>query len=456
MTNGFVNTKPSHYGICLFDGRVPGPGWMAIDGGPARRIEGPGDLNTGTLWWVNLTYDECRDTGLLLNPWIRHSGFLRASMDALVDDLGLVPAPPSQRSQELSGYFERLMRMVARAGVVPRAASLTHDLAQVFPPAAFPSDDIEQPCRHAYQDWTRTHVRPPGAGVTVALHFPRIPYAWRQLQIPVPDAACGWTFVPPSSLPPGRDRLSWISRLQVPSLVKVRLNRIQPEVSDIFAFGTGARDNDSSLLRRQWMSEPEAMALIALTDTGDTEIVIEGVWLANRSCPQTPPPAFDFLWNDPAFAASWSAGVLAENLWVAACAREKVAPRSGRTQRVSFRAVWARAVDRVRLCQVALALRAKGWAVLNYGVGALRVSITPDAKNELLADALALGLVPPLSLTLGSIDQAPLEWGGEDLAVTEALLRAHGNAAALRKLDTLHLLSPREQAEVLHSIEGLE
>lgn len=435
------------FGVILFDAGELGGGWAAVNGGPAVRVAGVGELDTGCLWLSNLRFSTFHEAGLSWNGWVRHSGYLRVPLDRAVEEWGFSAEDSSSTATYLSGLFGHVMTIAQRLGVPPhfRAPALAHELASIMPHPEFPSSKAVAATRHALQEWTRTAQRVSKDEKLITLQRPRGAHAADLLRCPVPTGP--WKHVDAAKLPPMR-RLQWVQQLGAPFFAKVQVHGVEA-VGEVLSFGSGARDDDNRPLRREWVTAPE---LIVLSQFGDVEIL--AVWVGSECQPMVLPAAADELLLSPAALTSWSAGVVAENLWVGAALREQT-PARGQEARISFRAAWLRADDRMRMFVIAQKLTAQGWRVHSYGTGAVRVVLPqdPTEAQRLLREAFALGLEPPLAVS-GRQPLRDAAWGGDTASQWAAMLRLGAHKSVLLRLDALPVMAPADRERLFGDLMG--
>lgn len=437
----------SGYGVALFDDDEADAAWAAINGGPAIRIDGVGGLDTSILWLTNLDFTAFHRAGLSWNGWVRHSGFLRVKIHQILEEWGLQREDAPTQATYLSGLFSHVMELAAQAGVPAfTGPTLYHDCVPVHPPAEWPKNDAALATRHALQEWTRVAKRVDPAAKLITLHRPRSALATEMLSMQVPVGP--WRYIDSRKLPRVR-RADWIQGMGVPYFVKIQLHGVE-DFGGLLAFGQGARDAENRPLRREWVSAHEFEMLRELAPDLD----IDAVWMGTSVVDLQVSEKVSDLLLSPAGHSSWSAGVVAENLWLAATVREQKPPRAA-DPRISWRAAWLRAVDRIRMFSLAQAMVARGWTVKSYGTGALEM-VLPGAGNDvrqMIADAMELGLEPPLSLTKAEPLRG-VRWGGSMAAAATAMLRAAGRRDVLLKLDVLPCMDEEAREKLFGDLMG--
>lgn len=439
------------YGCVLFDGGQPGPGWACVAGDEPRRIDGIDALGTGCLWLTNVPYDVMAVDGVGSNPWLRHDGYLRLRVEQIFGEWGLQDEPPDVCSGWLADLFDRVMRYAG--ALLPdqdwSKRTLVEEMASAWIEPEMPEEPygeaMSRALRESIQEWTRTPVRSPKGNITIKFWRPRMTHCQNVLAVPVPVGP--WKLVAGNTLPPRGERMEWLTHdVTVPVLsnIVIQQDSVSDDLALLFAFGGGARDDQGYALRRSWCTHPE---LVALNNLQPVEV---DVAFLGSGYQQIPPPKLDAdaleKLLSPIGAASWSAGLVMENLWLAAARPAAIRTRSQNKRRraVSYRGAWLRAHDRIICFTAAGQLFQRGWLVTGYGTGAIWVSVERENIGYLLHDAFAAGLVPSLqhikdipdirSFTSGvDINR----WGGAGETLIEALARYSARGENLVVLDGL-------------------
>src|SRR3546814_20355235 len=104
------------FGLVLFDDpKDPSSGWAAVAGEESpRRIGGPNELSTETIWWTNMSYEFFfKKTEAWRNPWHRHDKYLVASPSDVLREWGHDPKEVSSDfvCQFVATAFGRVMQL---------------------------------------------------------------------------------------------------------------------------------------------------------------------------------------------------------------------------------------------------------------------------------------------------------------------------------------------------------
>jgi hypothetical protein len=309
----------------------------------------------------------------------------------------------------------------------------------------------------------------PKGGRSITLRAPRVAHAREMLAQPVPMGP--WRFLKRDALPKRAEIVEWLTN-GPPVIARISIANLAPQIAEIFAWGSGAKDDDGKPMVRHWAATPELLTLAHFTD-----LDIDAAWVGTGYGPPMPvPAAVDPARATPTAHASISFGLVSEAIWGAACRRAPAAlvraasgyggkggrhgggggGASGGGKRpslgVAFRALWIRAADRAAMFRAAAGLRSQGWAVSGYGAGGVTVCALPEALAEVVRDDLAEGLAPaPGVAARFGLPAGPTNagWGGEPMAAADARLRASGQGGLLLKLDAVPFLPPARRAALL-------
>lgn len=447
------------FGVVLFDDvAVCREGWACIAGGQPMRVQSPADLDTGVVWWANADYDQMRETNLNKHAWLRNSSYFRASMKNVMDEWRLGDRPAAEAAEVLAVIAGNTMAMARR--VMPArqkfgATALAGDMADLYPAALVPAcREEEDALRHALQEWTPVPgVRSPRTAVHLPLRFSRVDHARMLLDMHVPLEG-KVEFVPADAM--GRDPLQFLFARAMASVARVRVLGAKSDQAEIFAFGAGKTDGGRVVMRNM-VSLPELMAMAQVAD-----VAIDAAWLfdGTSACAMDTLRRNDFVEETllgQLGAVSYSAGLVAENLW-AACTKPPPRHKTfSRGRAVTWRQIYVRSLDRVCCYMAASRLTAMGYVVTGYGTGGVRVACEQEVLPQLVSDAFTLGLVVPAGLASQFLDGAvmpgldPAMWreGQGGVGFLEGVLRSQLDCEALLHLDNLPLLPDHEADAVL-------
>lgn len=452
------------FGVVLFDGGQPGPGW-ACEGGRSAvkdtpfRFETPAELGNTTLWLTNADYQGFMASGLTTSGFFRRNEFLKVTIPFALAEWGLGDQDPSHAAAVLAECFGRVMghcasafkralsnatwrRRAGQHGPIPTedriraeairqisSPTLVHDLAGlVYQPEDYPADMVF-PLENARQLWTRTSFISSKSKTEVVLRRPRLAHAISMLRQSFPVGP--WEFVPGDRMQGegAAAKLAWIDETKRPAIVNIALpSGTEVATLQVFGFGQGAMDAATKKpARRTWAPLPEALELSRIA-----ECEVQGAWIGKgfEKVESVLVPGLVDALDHPALHASWSAGVFAECLWLAACKSIRKGERRGydkRQQPPGPRDVWLRMIDRIAMYRDAMRLHEMGHTVINYSIGAIKVSASSMEVTSLLKDAFGIGLTPQLTTIFDTSDievPSPEDWGGDRRGLQEAWIRS--------------------------------
>ena len=460
------------FGLVYFDDeQEPGAGWCAVagpGGQAARRIMGPNELSTDTLWWTNITYDHFyKRSEAYRNPNLRHDKYLVVSPKDVLREWGYDPeAVDSQFTCSFGAQvFDRIMRISwsLLSYVNPKmrieeaftGKTLREDLRSLLPELDYPKGPSATVIKsgNAWEEFTATSVRAPKGARWITLRRPRLSYAMEMLQTPVPRGP--FEYKARNDLKgDARGRVQLVKTVSEPCMVEVTIKNMQPEVSPIYNWG--AATNKDVRQPRNWVAHPEFILLTSMA-----EVDVRSVYMGREywgMVPEMSDGVTEFL-NDKVSEFSWSAGIVAECLWRSVPLAEdkaKAGPlRDGEERaQTSWPGAWVRAADKSTLFMLSMRLTELGYAVSSYGLGWVRVSVTEEEVLNLIKDGLGLGLVPSLSeVPEGAFRSArDFNWQGDERAKNLVYFTLMKNREMLWNLDKVPLIPRGRRKEYLRKL----
>lgn len=365
-------------------------GWAAIDGAPARRIVSVSELESDVKWWTNFDFTDFNAHYLGRNPNIFFSGFLRTEFKSICQEIGcgVELEAADAAAQSMSVLFGRIARLAVErlkirldgGGVGVKALS---DLiaAKVVNKNKL-GDELNAALQHAYQAWTSVTQRLPKDWKSATLRKPRYTHALDVLSTPVPSEH-RWRYVDNARMPAAtQERIDWCLTNELPVLANVVVKPRRGDFTNILSYNAG------STVSRTWVCQPE---LLFLTQMCDVEVI--GAFICEAGFEhQNEIDEFPTLGDFS--LASYSLGLLAENIWVS-----MASPRTTSFAQKYFvpRAVWYRAIDRVAMFMYAARMHAQGFQISGYGNGSLIVCYPAGATEDLISAATDLGLDIPVT-----------------------------------------------------------
>ncbi len=281
----------------------------------------------------------------------------------------------------LSEVATRVFKLIAsgyewKPGEIANADSLHENLKSRFPRDMYPSNNpaLERALRAAYQtDSAIARADFVPNSVFLTLRMNRLAHAKKVLSCPIPDDA--WEYIPDVKLPSSqRERLAMCLNHETPILAEVVMDmtRADSEYAALAAFGQKVA---SRMVLREWVSHPELIWLSRFTPIEIRSVFRSAEYKTLHEKTQLP----GILVDDPLMELSYSAGLLAENHWVALASDEY--NRLTKKKSLTARAVWLRAADRALCFSLAKKALDSGFTVTGYSSGAVRVRML---RSELL------------------------------------------------------------------------
>lgn len=455
------------YGMVMFDDlNDPSEGWASNNGQPARRIKTIHELSTDTLWWTNLPYASMyRESTAGLNPWLRQDGFLVIKPQDVLAEWGYSPkeVAPDWACEFISKVFSRIMQIAGKLlsqhkPNIPLSrqfisTTLRQDLEPLLPEAVFPTGEAATILKRgqAYTEYSRTSTRTQKGTRQVALRIPRMSFALDLMTTPVPSGS--FEFMPGKALGETvEDKVNMVRSLERPFLAEITIQSIDGDIAPIYGFGNSMDRTDQKIIR-SWVTHPElvTMANFAKLDIRNGFIGSQ-YEMMNLSLAA---PLRDLL-SDPLSHYSWSAGIIAETVWKAAGlgmspTKAKGIPPAERSD-TSWRGAWLKGADKTASFIAASAMSEKGWPVVSYGSGTCRVAVLEEQVNDMVQDAITIGMLPRFVDIPENIRRNLVQWGGEKSADTFAQLTIRRDRDMLWNLDRLPLFEPRVQQAMLRKM----
>ena len=462
------------FGVVLFDDvKEPMDGFSCVAGKTPSRISGINELSTDVIWWTNIPYQEFyNSTEAWRSPWLRHDKYLVVSpRDALIEwaidpataDINIVANIAAQA-------FDGVMRLAFRLikDVEPRAKMedvftgkfLREDLRRLLPELEYPQGEAASIMKSgaAFQEFTKTSLMSMRGGRWVTLRKPRLSYAHEMLQTPVPKGPYefyGRADMRSFAKKNNNDKAGWVVKHDQPCMSEIAINKFDADVSTIYGFGN-ATDKDKRIAR-SWISHPEILIMNKFS-----EIDVKSIYMAEEYDllgPQLPEPVKDFL-TDKLAETSWSAGIVAETLWRAIpLAEDKTKPGAavgGDRAHTSWQGAWLKGADKTSMFLSAMQLTEKGYSVVSYGLGWLKVSVLDDNIPDLIKDGLSVGLIPQILDVLPTDSRGQIfhpneltPWGGDKAAKPFAHFIATGSRDLLWGLDRAMIMPNKEKRKII-------
>jgi len=464
------DTEDKRFGVVIFDDdKDPGAGWAAAYGDrEARRISGPDDLPTGTIWWTNMKYEFFfRKTETWRRSWLRHDKYMVVSHVDVLKEWGYDPKVVGADfvCMFVASLFHRVMTLAfdlvrkveprIRMDQVFLGNTLRNDLRRLLPEQEFPKGEAASIMKsgQAFEEFTATGMRPMRDSRHITLRRPRILYAMEMLQTPIPLGP--FEFMSRGELrAQSPDRVAWIRDLDKPCMAEITVDRMNQEIAPVYGFGNAADKDRRSL--RSWVAHPEFIMLQRLSEL-DVKAAYVGREYASMMN-DIPDVVKEFL-TDKYLECSWSVGVIAETIWRAATLGEEKSKvgtlREGEDKaQTSWQGAWIRAADKVSMFLVSLELAKMGYPVVSYGLGWVRAAVQEEMVRDLVNDALSLGLLPTMvDLGENMFDKSrPVQWGGDRRSHGLAHFQVTKQRDMLWNLDRVPALPVQKRAKYIATL----
>lgn len=388
------------FGLAVFQNDAnPSNGVAVVHGQRPRAFESRTSLPSDCLWISTAQQGEVAQN-------FRPKNFLRSSLEALADDLGVELRDVVDGMPRMAQMLEQISNLVALCYKWddPRLAwsksSLAEIVREAFPRMPDPEGGIIGPLKDALQSYSavpdrimvREHRNPVRQ---YTLRHNRLDYAQYLLSQPYPDLTSNWMW---SELRDVQQALD----LPYPCLVEVALefdppSEGQPDYSRLCAFGSSVPGRRGSGVMRRWVSQPELQWLAQHAHVHiKRSLVSTSGYVRLPKEFALPAP----LCTDPLLTLSLAAGVVAEAHWVAlTLPRLRKRDHSGASSRfeevVTPLAVWLKAYDRAYGFFMAAQAAQMGYDVVGYGYGAVTVEADRNEPARLLELADRLGVCHP-------------------------------------------------------------
>jgi len=385
---------------------LPGSGWASIEGEPAFRIKNTGDLSSEVKWLSNLSQEILWKSGVVKQPKLKHSSYLRTDVGQIMKELGLTPptVPIAEVCEIISGLFNKVMKIaIEYYGLKSfNQKELYSELKTVLiGEDKSISIHVDESLSRAYQDLVicekpLSKEKLKEKQMFVTLKRPRYFHAKSIIDTSIPFYKGDWEFFGPDDLPAQTNKkIDFLAKLDRPFVAKVSINsfkqsnNLNVDLNKLLdlgeAIGEGGRPKD-----RNWACQPELLYLSKFADLNiDAAFVADGY--------QSLPNNISLPYLGELSDFSYSLGLLAENLWIGLASRS-VNPQTRTKTLVTPRACWLKAADRFMTMTSAMMLSSAGFTVSSYGYGGVTLVIDESQIAQLIELAPYAGLSVPINL----------------------------------------------------------
>lgn len=384
-------------GIMLFDNpKECASGWASVNGAKAIYVRHHSDLANNVIWITNGEFGQFITLGHRHVHNLRSLTFFRTQINQICHDLGdeIAGAFAQSAAQKISEIATRVFQLAAQSyewkpGELGDSDSLYACIKSRFPKECYPNHPaLTRALQSAYQTDSaiaRADFLP--NTVFLTLRFNRLAHAKNVLACPIPDDA--WEYVPKAKLPSSqKERLSLCLNYEAPILAQVVIDMTQAD-ADYAALCAFGHKTASRMVLREWISHPE---LIWLSRFAPIDIQAWFQAAEYKALPESMRLPRT-LTDDPFMGLSYSAGLLAENHWMALASDEY--NKWTKKKSLTPRAVWLRAADRALCFSLAKRALDQGFTVTGYSTGAVRVRILRTELLQALEFAIENHIVCP-------------------------------------------------------------
>jgi hypothetical protein len=360
-------------------------GWYSVDGEVPGRFYRPTDLASDVIWITNTEYAEFTNNDIAeKGANLRNLGYLNTNLSAITEDLGISPdvVRLDETVQKLSlvvGRILRLMREVYSTDAMFSGYQVSRGLRQVLMPKGverISSPGLMRALSDSFQNYSRCVVRSKSYGSRnkyFSVRKNRLAHVRELMETQFP---AGRVELITSSQMPTSNRLQWLYSLGRPFVAKVSLTNVDPDVSDILAFGQ--RKAKGERASREWVSSLEAILLDAYAT-----VSIESAWIWDElvSIParyQLP----ESLLKDEWFELSYSAQMAAELHYSALVQMPRLPAALGGGIEVTPMAIWLKSMDRLLSFEMAKVIAEEGLVPFGYSSGSVSVRVTHSDEYQ--------------------------------------------------------------------------
>jgi hypothetical protein len=407
----FDDTANVKFGCVMFDlqnledGKavpMPGSGWASVEGGPAFRIKGTGDLSNSVKWLTNLSQQTLWKTGAVKQPKLKHSSYLRTDVGQIMKELGLYPpkTPIANICETLSMLFNKIMKLAIEFYNLKsfNQKELYSEIKlEILGDDRNVSIHVDEALSRAYQDLVICEKSLSNdKSIFITLKKPRYFHAKSIIETSIPFWNGDWKFISSEDLPIGEEnKINYLMGLDRPFLAKITINKfnisddLNVDLSKLLNLGE-AMGEGGKTKERNWVCQPELLYLSRFAD-----LTIEAIFVADGFQKLNENIKLPYLGELSDF--SYSLGILAENFWIG-LANRSINPQTRSKTLVSPRACWLKAADRFMTMTSAMMLASAGFEIASYGYGGVTVSVEEDKIEKLIELAPHAGLLVPMNL----------------------------------------------------------
>jgi len=368
------------FGAVFFDDpENPEEAWATIHGNEPERVGGTGDLPSDVIWVSNVDWNSAMQSGLISHPNIKISTFFRSDIKTLSREFGFNEDKNVEASQHFAEIFDRVVRLLIKHYNVTKLESTLKDSMRptlLSPDRSKGKKNLDYAIESAMQTFQRCEGRTPKGSKMLSFRFPRVEYARKLLEFPVPLG--NWKQVRGQVITADDVSKKFAEK---PVLCKISIRDIDPTVANLVSFSNGSKEP------RFWATSQEIYYLSKVSD-----IEIQSTYVCEGY--ESPSAKRDVINEGKAGELSVSCGLIAENHWVS-----MASPYKGQFSKINIysdRATWMRAWDRMLCFVSAKRFADAGFHISSYGTGSILVAIPPSMLDYALEIAGELRMIPPV------------------------------------------------------------
>lgn len=410
-------------GVVLFDDTEECTnGWACLNGSTSFPINGVEDLSTNAVWISNANLGSLIKLGLSSSPRLRSEAFLRTKLSTIILELGLTRKTPQEKCKMLALIVGNTMKYaLLDKGIlsVPASSLATGVRAKLSIPTQPLAADAIKAADSAIQPFVICHKYADEVNNSlVALYFHRLEHALRVTSFNLPKGRFEQAPLSIRTAPNGT-KLEYIRSETRPLLLNIEITKAERYASKIINHGSGAgyRAKGSNhqkylgLNAHHWVTDHEFSAIEEYCDIQINDILVGEGWARS--------PSIMPSWKGKA-QHSYSFGLYAENLWVAAT--RDFEGKSWRTPQ----SAWVHSIDRMLCFEKARELQImEGLNIHSYGYGRIMVVANEKVRQNIHEFALKFNMIthfsvspvkvsPPANPTLSNVFETAAKAGSQN------------------------------------------
>lgn len=416
-------------GFVLFDEGQSDEGWASKCGEESYRISNWSQLDNDYIWISNIPFKEYHKYSFSKLGHIKESHYFRVPPSSIIKELKL-ENNLDRATSIISKIFCRIAKIgQEKFGVNPSDNNAVYRYANFFMNKILPSSFLEEPTEKnvsinqilesATQNYQNQIGMKPNGYKAVNLQFPKNAYfqwifsqkfpknkSWKRVKFREGSVEIG--FEKGKEIPGTASTIKIFKKLseENATLFNIKVKSIEPQFQSFATFGCG---KDTNQAKREWVTFVELNEMVSYSKIE----IIKAIKTESDFLPES------VLHKSHLEAVSYSNGLFLENLFSALSS-----PIKNGSMKYHGSIPFLRAYDRMACFRAAKVLNEEGYFIFSYSVGKIVVLVPENKVNDLIHLALHFGLIPPLELISGTInenliideeDEIILEWIYKDL-----------------------------------------